>query len=63
MGSVDVFYIFTITVKQDVLLRATLQYCPTFVYCNIAILIHTQIALSNFQPTQTNCKLKSTKDL
>jgi hypothetical protein len=47
-----------ITVKPDVPLQATLQYCPT-INCNF----DRQIAPSNLQRTRTNCKLKFTKNL
>jgi hypothetical protein len=46
------FLLESFTVKPDVLLRATLQYCPQ--YCNF----DSQIAL-----TQTNCQLKFTKKI
>jgi hypothetical protein len=45
-------YNLMVTVKPDILLWATLQYCPTS--CSF----DRKIALSNWQATQTNYKLK-----
>ena len=48
------YTIMSITVKPDVLFPWILQYC--WEYCNF----DCEIALSKFQPTWSNCKLKFT---